>query len=424
MADGVAALERNGIPVAGAIVNRVVPDGPRCPICDRRRADQRAALARWRQPAIGSLRIRAIFEEAAEPQGTRRLAALGARLRTDAARDARTLARRRQSRTPSAPEISAPPRADGEARAFRTAIAGAALLFFGGKGGVGKTTTAAASALMMARESRGRVLLLSTDPAHSLADVFGEPVGSVAAPLKAGPPNLDVWELDAASALAARRMQIEEALGEIVAAVGSAAAATAASDLIDLAPAGLDELVGILSVIESRAAYEAIVIDTAPTGHALRLLEMPDVARDWLQALLRVLLKYRDLVRPGQLATELVELSKSVRRLQELLRDAAGTRFVIVTRAAGLPRRETIRLLKQLRRLRLAAPAIVVNARTLLPGRCPRCRAAAKSEEREVAALGRSCGPRARCAIIQAPLAAPAPRGLRALAGWAHAWMT
>ena len=64
-------------------------------------------------------------------------------------------------------------------------------------------------------------------------------------------------------------------------------------------------------------AYTMVVVDTAPTGHALRLLEMPDAAREWMQVLLRVLLKYRSLVRPGQLAAELVELSKSIRELQQ-----------------------------------------------------------------------------------------------------------
>jgi arsenite-transporting ATPase len=424
MADGIAALARSGIPVADAIVNRVVPDGPPCPVCDRRRADQRAALVRWRQRAIGKLAVRTIFDEVNEPHGTRRLAALGARLRTEAASGAQAVARRRPSRAARGIVFSASRSAGAAAGAFRTAVGAATLLFFGGKGGVGKTTTAAAAALMMARASSGRVLLLSTDPAHSLADVFGEPVASGAAPLKGGPPNLDVWEVDAAAALATRRLQLEQALQEIVGAVGGEAGVAAASDLIDLAPAGLDELVGMLSVVESRAAYDAILIDTAPTGHALRLLEMPDVARDWLQTLLRVLLKYRDFVRPGQLAAELVELSKSVRRLRELMRDADSTRFIVVTRAAELPRRETVRLLQQLRRLGLTTPAVVVNARTLAPGRCPRCRAAATQETREVSALARACRGRARCAIIQAPLAAPAPRGLPALAEWAHAWMT
>ena len=65
-----------------------------------------------------------------------------------------------------------------------------------------------------------------------------------------------------------------------------------------------------------------------------------------------------------------------------MLRDASQTRFLVVTRAAEVPRFETERLLDRLRRLKLAAPAIVVNAMTLAPGRCRRCRAVAAAERR------------------------------------------
>jgi arsenite-transporting ATPase len=190
---------------------------------------------------------------------------------------------------------------------------------------------------------------------------------------------------------------------------------------MNLAPPGIDELFGILSVVDARAAYDVIVVDTAPTGHALRLLEMPEAAREWMQVLLRVMLKYRSLVRPGRLAAELVEVSKSIRELIALLRDAAATRFIAVTRAAELPRRETERLLKQLRALHLAAPAIVVNALTLTPGRCAHCRAVAAAERGELASLRRVCG--RRCAIIQTPLSAPPPRGVKGLERWSRMWM-
>src|SRR5207245_1813593 len=112
------------------------------------------------------------------------------------------------------------------------------------------------------------------------------------------------------------------------------------SKLMNLAPPGIDELFGVLSVVEAGAGYDLIVVDTAPTGHALRLLEMPDAAREWVQVLLRVLLKYRQLIRPGQLASELVQLSKSIRALREQLHDPAAPRSVVVTRGAALPRLE------------------------------------------------------------------------------------
>ena len=198
-------------------------------------------------------------------------------------------------------------------------------------------------------------------------------------------------ELDAARALTARRVQLEAALDEMASAAG-AAAGRSTKELLALAPPGIDELFGMLSVIDARADYAAILVDTAPTGHALRLLEMPDAARQWLQLLLRVLLKYRALVRPGQLGAELVELSKSIRDLQALLRDRRRTAFIVVTRAADLPRHETDRLLGRLRRLHLATPAVVVNALTLAPEtKCARCRSTAAVGAAELTRLARRC---------------------------------
>src|SRR5439155_26545469 len=96
------------------------------------------------------------------------------------------------------------------------------LLFFGGKGGVGKTTVAATVALRLARdEPRRAVLLLSTDPAHSLGDVFGQRIGDEPVCVRGGPRNLRVRELDAAAALASRRTGLEAALNEIGAVLGA-----------------------------------------------------------------------------------------------------------------------------------------------------------------------------------------------------------
>ena len=202
---------------------------------------------------------------------------------------------------------------------------------------------------------------------------------------------------------------------------------SALHSLIRLAPPGIDELFGILAVIDARAAYDVVLVDTAPTGHALRLLEMPQSAREWTQLLLRMLMKYRSLVRPGRLAAELVDLSKSIRELQAVLRDHTRCRFIIVTRAAELARVETLRLLTRLRRLSLAVPAVVVNARTLAPARCRRCRIVAEDEEREVKQLAgklrRAAGGREGCAIIQTPISAPPPRGAKALERWADRWI-
>jgi arsenite-transporting ATPase len=412
--DGISALTRTGIAVERIVVNRVLPRGAPCPLCDRRRAEEHRALAaiargigRGRRVCIADAQLR-------EPRGLRALARFSIR----------ALTTRRQAARLRPVRIAA--RGSGRSGfdpAVLGALRGAELVFVGGKGGVGKTTVAAAIAVRVAAAMPSdSVMLLSTDPAHSLADVFQAPVGDRAAVVRGGPRNLVVRELDAPRALRERRESLQAMLEEMSASAGGAAAS--ALPLIDLAPPGIDELFGMLSVVEARAAHRVVIVDTAPTGHTLRLLEMPEAAREWVRLLLRVLLKYKALVKPGRIAEELVHASQSLRTLQSVLRDPARARFIVVTRAAAVARAETERLLRRLRSLELATPAIVVNARTLAPGSCVRCTAAFTAERREVEALSRFArrGRRRDCVIIQTPLVAPPPRGAAALGRWADTW--
>src|SRR6185436_7060004 len=118
------------------------------------------------------------------------------------------------------------------------------LLFFGGKGGVGKTTCAAAAALLLAeaRPDR-RMLLLSTDPAHSLADVLEVPLGDDARPVPGAPPGLRARELDAAGTFAAWRAERLAGVEDWIAgAAESELDRKSWQGLLDLAPPGLDEL--------------------------------------------------------------------------------------------------------------------------------------------------------------------------------------
>jgi arsenite-transporting ATPase len=447
--DAVRMLDEAGLRVTDIIVNRVTKVSDECRLCERRREEERSVIAGLRRRLGRGRRVRLISAATREPVGVAALTALAdgaAKRRNDTAAPDDSPARDRGSAFSAArgAALSGPPERSHsdqpesprfDADVFR----GASLLFFGGKGGVGKTTVAAATAVKLAQgRPAQRFLLLSTDPAHSLLDVFGERAGPIDPDqphtVTGAPANLYVRELDAPRALEVRRASLESALDDIAVAVGTLgemgggiADNAALHSLMRLAPPGIDELFGILAVIDARAAYDVVLVDTAPTGHALRLLEMPDAAREWTQLLLRMLMKYRALVRPGRLAAELVDLSRSIRELQAVLRDHACSRFILVTRAAELARVETTRLLTRLRRLSLAVPAIVVNARTLAPERCRRCRATADDEEREVerlvGKLGRSGRGQERCAIIQAPISAPPPRGAKALGRWADRWI-
>jgi len=158
-----------------------------------------------------------------------------------------------------------------------------------------------------------------------------------------------------------------------------------------------------------------VVVDAAPTGHALRLLQMPEKALGWIHALLGILLKYRRVIGLGDLARTLTATSKELRELRDLLRDPARASFVAVTRAAVLPRVETERLLRALRKLRIPAGPVLVNA--LTPPGCARCRRIAGGEAKEVAALRRRTP-----AMLVAPAVAPPPRGTRALLAFGRTW--
>jgi arsenite-transporting ATPase len=293
------------------------------------------------------------------------------------------------------------------------------VLFFGGKGGVGKTTAAAASALAIAHQGR-RVLLLSTDPAHSLGDALRAPLDDEEREVA---PRLSARELDATQAFRKRRDRYRAAVEELFASLRGGGSFDAPydravmNDLIDLAPPGLDELFALLAIADALQRYDLVVVDTAPTGHALRLLELVAKAREWVQALLTIQLKYRRVTGLGELARDLTGTARELRELEELLQDGARARFVAVTRPAALPRLETVRLVAALRKLRISCPFLLVNA--LTPKGCSRCRRAAGAEAKEIRELRRIGG---AWAMLGAPRTAPPPRGPLALERFGRSW--
>jgi arsenite-transporting ATPase len=298
----------------------------------------------------------------------------------------------------------------------------------GGKGGVGKTTCAAALALDAAgRARRSRVLLISTDPAHSIGDVFGAAVSDTAAPVAGGPPNLDVRELDPQRTLHRIRQRYAEAVDRTFDRLTGGSRFDASHDrsimraLIDLAPPGLDELAAVLEITDALAEdpprWGLVVMDTAPTGHALRLLEMPALIQDWTRALMAILLKYQGVARVGEFAEILIRLSKGIGRLRTLLADPAQTGFIVVTRAAALPRLESSRLLERLAALDIHVPAVVVNAAGR--GACRRCVRAARAERLEVARLARMT----TATVVVTGAELPPPHGTSGLRRWGRsAW--
>jgi arsenite-transporting ATPase len=381
--------------------------------------EERAAIARGERLFAGTA-IALVGAVEQEPRGVAALAAIGAPGRPARAADRAVPPLSSQDPPLPVPELLA-----------ALAPPGVRLLFFGGKGGVGKTTCAAAVAIALARTPRRRVLLLSTDPAHSLSDALGVAIGDAERAVP-GARGLFARELDGRAAFERERERYREAIDAAFRALVRSPRFDATydrvvmEDLIDLAPPGIDEVLAVVTLVEAleppagSARWDVIVVDTAPTGHTLRLLAMPAAAREWVRALLSILLKYRRVLGLGELASDLLSFSRRLRSLEELLHDRARTSFVAVTRPAELPRLETARLLSALDRARVPAPAIVVNAVTA--GTCAACRRAAAEEARRIRALGRAAERSSRAsrrAILVAPAAYPPPRGVKALAGHA-----
>lgn len=425
--DALASLAGAGIAVRRLILNRVTPSpATACEWCRARRTfEARATTPVARR--FPSLELMVLDELPQEPRGVVRLRQAATFLQPwTAPAPAPAMAHRIRAR-PADPAGSrvVPAFTRKQTRPADLLEHSVRWLLFGGKGGVGKTTCAAATAVDLARrDAAKRVLLLSLDPAHSLGDVFGAAVGDRAAAVSGGPSNLHVREIDAAAEMTRFRDRYIAAVDEAFARIARSAGGDQAAfrELIDLAPPGIDEVIAVADVAEAltgeKRHYDVIVTDTAPTGHALRLLQTPAVLREWTQALMAILLKYREIVGAGTLASLLVQLSKRLRALQDILADSVQTRFVVVTRAAALPADESAALIASLRALGIALQGVIVNA--VGAGSCPGCRSQSRAQAAEISRL--LTAPHDGYAIIEAPAEMPPPHGAAALAAWGLAW--
>jgi arsenite-transporting ATPase len=154
-------------------------------------------------------------------------------------------------------------------------------LFFTGKGGVGKTTTAAATAIALA--DRGdRVLLVSTDPASNLDEVLEVTLGSEP---KAVPdvPNLFAMNIDPEAAAASYRERIVGPYRGVLPDEAVASIEEQLSGACTTEIAAFDEFAKLLGAVESSRGFAHVIFDTAPTGHTLRLLELPAAWTDFLE---------------------------------------------------------------------------------------------------------------------------------------------
>ena len=240
------------------------------------------------------------------------------------------------------------------------------IVLFGGKGGVGKTTSASATALYLARQYK--TLLISTDPAHSLSDSFERSIGGHITEVQEV-KQLSVLEIDADKAFAKFRLEHEPEIRKLFDTSTSLDEEDIESFMSMPVP-GVDEVMGFKTIVDiiDEAKFEKYVVDTAPTGHALRLITSPRLFDDWIKVMAKLRWKYRYMVtrfageyRPDEADDFLFAMKKTVKKVQKLLQDKTQSEFIVVTIPEAMAIEETKRFLMQLKRLNVAVKQLIVN---------------------------------------------------------------
>ena len=236
-------------------------------------------------------------------------------------------------------------------------------LFFSGKGGVGKTTMACTTAVAES-DAGTRVLIVTTDPASNLADVFEQPIGHAITPIS-GVPNLWAMEIDPDTATAEYTDRtlapIREIFPpEIVRVMEEQLAGPCTAEV-----AAFDRFADFLDPIEmadapADGAFDLIIFDTAPTGHTVRLLELPEA---WTKSISEAE------AGTGQTcigpAAAIADAKAKYERALGALRDGRRTRFVFVLQPEATAVAETVRASAELGRLGIDTTELIVNG--LLP---------------------------------------------------------
>ena len=387
-------LKQEGVPVTNIIINRVEQEHDQCSYCRARARSQKPHLKQIaRQFASLERREVPLFrEEVRGFDALRRFASHaweedeGVRGRRGEGVSSSQAVRHPVTPsplhpiTPSSPHLFTPSPPH--------------LLIFGGKGGVGKTTAAAAAAIAIAeRDARSRVLVFSTDPAHSLSDSFDERVGELKSGV-GGQKNLDAMEVDPARWLEALKGRFRRWSDDLFDSLTAGSRweiqfdREAMRKVIELAPPGIDEIasLSVISDLVDEGRYSSIILDTAPTGHLIRFLELPLVALSWVRTFIKLLLKYKGLVRWDGLAEELVALSKSIKRVAALLTDKDKCEFVGVAIPERMSFEETMRLTETLERLKVPMGSLLIN--NVVPEAaaraCDFCAARRRSQQRVI----------------------------------------
>jgi len=371
-------LLQQGVPVRDLIVNRVEHEHESCEYCRARVESQKP----WLKQIATSFRDLSRHYVPLLPQEVRGLDDLKkiGKLIWEQADTKPPATRGKRLRRPKTAELES---------AFP--LVARKIVLFGGKGGVGKTTAAASFALALAEANqKQKLLIFSTDPAHSLSDSFAQEIGEQKSGV-AGHENLDAMEIDPGKWFEELKQRYRSWTDELFASLSGGSRMEikfdreAMRELVELTPPGIDEIaaLGTISDLLDSERYQTIILDTAPTGHLIRFLELPQVALSWIRTFMKLLLKYQHVMRATQVAEELVALSKSIKKVLALLTDAERCEFVAVAIPERMSLEETVDLAKSLEKLEVPLRKLLING--VVPANtCSFCRSRRKMQSQVI----------------------------------------
>ena len=252
------------------------------------------------------------------------------------------------------------------------------IIMFGGKGGVGKTSCAASSAIWAAEHGRN-TLIISTDPAHSLGDSLGvELLPGMPTPI-VDIDNLTALEINPKANMEDFKGLIEinpledMGIGDMM---GGMSLLGDMEDLTSMNPPGIDEALAfgkILEFIETEHDYDLVIFDTAPTGHTLRFLGLPETLSGWIGKLIKMRLRLgkmfgalkrmftREEKKKDNSLEVLERLNQSIINARDDLSNPIKNSFVIVMIPEEMAILETGRLLNELIKYDIPVSNIVIN---------------------------------------------------------------
>jgi len=252
------------------------------------------------------------------------------------------------------------------------------LIIFGGKGGVGKTSCAIATALALSENFK--TLLISTDPAHSVSDCLEQQIGFKVVKVD-GTANLSAIEVVADEALSEFKMEHQSELKKLLE-TSTNLDNEDIDEMLTLSIPGIDEVMSFKTIIDfiEEGNYDKYVVDTAPTGHALRLISSPKLLDGWIKVAARMRWKYRYMItsfsgsyKQDEVDAFLLSLKKTVKRIENILRDNTKCEFIPVCIPELMAISETGRLLADLGTSGIISRQIIVNNVMVSEG-CDFCR--------------------------------------------------